>query len=533
MTSPTPPPKGGASRGVLIGLAVVAIVAAVAGAFVLGRRSAPGSGAGDAPAAKTPGGSGGTISASVSSGGVTVEGLPPPPVEPVKLRVGSEKPRPAFWVDVYAPGKVRAALVENAWVREEMKRPLGQGFVGGWAAFLGSSGEDLQAEFKGAVFNVVAGQLLDVPFRAVWFTSNVRAGTPALVVPRPGAKALAAFEAMDNVARRTEAFAEHCPGGGSGPEGGLQLSRWLVAEQALWAGLGDDRLVLGRHPSVVVQGLCMDDAPLAAPAGVDVEVGFAPEPLGREVQALAHVLGLGADTRLQFAVEGTRLVGRGIAGKLQGEPRLDSAPLSEELLRLVPEETPVLLALQLKLPEQLNAESLRAWWSDTPYQGPTRTRQVALAWTPRGDAALPQELALLWSRTEDAVALRSIFSGNNSLWRGDVCGHHVLASTEEVLTRVRRACEGKAPNMLNAAASVVRGLREPVSVAFGVNTGRLLSLLTADGYLSERPVDARRPMPRAAPPEIEAARRELEALPYMGFRGTVKGDSLVPGGFGS
>jgi hypothetical protein len=245
------------------------------------------------------------------------------------------------------------------------------------------------------------------------------------------------------------------------------------------------------------------------------------------------VVGLGPDTRLQFAVEGTRLVGRGIAGALQGEPRLDSAPLSDDLLKLVPEETPVLLALQLKLPEQLSAESLKAYWEGKGSKGPTRTRQVALAWTPRGDAALPQEVALLWGRTEDAVALQGIFNGNNGLWRGDACKHHVLASTEDVLNRMRRACEGKVPNMLNAAGPVVQGLREPTSVSFGVHTGKLLSLLTADGYLSEQQVDAKKPLPRAAPPEIEAARRELEALPYVGLRGTVQGGSLVPGGFGS
>src|SRR5690606_37780670 len=139
--------------------------------------------------------------------------------------------------------------------------------------------------------------------------------------------------------------------------------------------------------------------------------------------------------------------------------------------------------------------SLKAYWAGKPYKGATRTRQVALAWTPRGDASLPQEVALLWGRTEDAVALQSILSGPNSLWRGDACGHHVLASTEEVLNRLRRAFEGKVPNMLNAAGPVVQGLREPASVAFGLNTGKLLSLLTADGYLSEQQVGVKKPLP--------------------------------------
>ena len=88
-------------------------------------------------------------------------------------------------------------------------------------------------------------------------------------------------------------------------------------------------------------------------------------------------------------------------------------------------------------------------------------------------------------------------------------------------------------NLLNAAGPVVTGLRAPASVVFGINTGRLLSGLAMDGYTSEARVDRSAPLPKAAPPEVEAARRDLESLPYLGLRGTVKGDALVPGGFGT
>jgi hypothetical protein len=71
-------------------------------------------------------------------------------------------------------------------------------------------------------------------------------------------------------------------------------------------------------------------------------------------------------------------------------------------------------------------------------------------------------------------------------------------------------------------------------VSFGINTGRLLGTLMADGYGSQLPpVDPKKPQPRTMPPEIEAARRDLETLPYIGLRGTVDGNKLVPGGFGS
>ncbi|HYO68106.1 MAG TPA: hypothetical protein VEU33_18710, partial [Archangium sp.] len=163
-----------------------------------------------------------------------------------------------------------------------------------------------------------------------------------------------------------------------------------------------------------------------------------------------------------------------------------------------------------------------------------RTRQVAMVWTPRGDPALPTEVALLWGRPEDAAALGQLFSGPNKMESATLCGHHVMASTPDVLARLRKACEGKGPNLLNAAAPVVQGLRAPGSVSFGVNTGRLLGMLMADGYWSQvTQADSSKPQPRAAPPEIEAARRDLETLPYVGLRGTVDGNRLVPGGFGS
>jgi hypothetical protein len=368
----------------------------------------------------------------------------------------------------------------------------------------------------------------------VWFSGENRAGTPAVIVPKPSEAAVAAYESMNSVAQRNGMTASSCPGGEvQAPEGGFVLNRWLVAEQALWAGSREGRLVFARHPAVVLSGLCAEELALEAPEGVDLEVGFAPDPLGREVQLLTHVLGVGAGVRMQFAVEGNRLVGRGIAGALEGEPRLDSAPLSDDLLRLVPEETPVLLALQLKLPEKLDRQSLKEFWSEEGYKGPTLTRQVAVVWTPRGDDNLPTEVALLWGRPEDAAALAEIFSGGNKLESAALCKHQVLASNQDVLGRLRKACEGKMPNMLNAAGPVVQGLRAPGSVAFGLNTGRLVGMLLSDGYWSEHPASTHKPLPRTAPPEIEEARRDLETLPYIGLRGTVQGDSLVPGGFGS
>ena len=171
-----------------------------------------------------------------------------------------------------------------------------------------------------------------------------------------------------------------------------------------------------RQPGGGAAGPVREPSELEAPAGVDVELGFDTEALGREAQFLTHALGLANGTRLQFAVEGNRLVARGIAGPLMDKVRLDAAPLSDDLLKLVPAETPVLLALQLKLPESLDAAKTLKRVLEGRGPGPVRTRQMALVWTPRGDAGLGHEFALLWGRAEDAAALQSMFPAAATGW---------------------------------------------------------------------------------------------------------------------
>ncbi len=526
-----PPPDKGPPKSLLIGIISVLVGGAVAGAFVLGRRSA------SSEETETPiVSSSGAVSRAprIPSAGVTVQGLPPPPA-PRPLYV-SEQGTPAVWVDVHAPARVRQALLENRWLQEQFGKPLGQGFASSWAAFFGSTGEDLKASFKGAVFDVVAGQLLDAPFRALWFVGAGNSKAPVFIVPKPSGAASAAFTAMEQVGRRGGFTANACPSGASSavsvPQGGFTISRWLIAEQSLYAAHTEDRLVVARQPELVLRGLCAGPLKLSAPKGVHVELGFNNQMLGREMAFLSHALSLENGTRLQFAAEGNRLVARGITGPLMDKVRLDTAPLSDDLLKLVPADMPVLLALQLKLPESLEASKIKAYWGGQD-AGPVRTRQVALVWMPRGDADLEHELAILWGRTQDGPALENIFNGCNSLVQATLCEHQVLASTQEMLERLRKTCAGQGPNLLNAAGPVVAGLRAPGSVTIGVNTGQLFSQLLADGYWSEQQFGRGRPVSDAAPEEIEDARRDLETLPYVGLRGTVQGDSLVPGGFGS
>lgn len=533
MTSPVspPPPAGGGGKGpsstariALIGALVVGVGV---GAFVIGRKSG-GGGSGPAFSSGEPKGP--------PSAGASVEGMPEVPSEPTLMEVPGSAASPAIWVDVHAPAKVRDALARNAWLKAQWDKPLGQGFTSGWAAFLGSTGTDLKASFKGAVLDVVAGPLLDTPFRTVWFNGDARVGTPAVIVPKASKASRAAWDALDAVAKRGELRATSCPGGTTEPPpgDGFHLSRWLVAEQTLWAARTEDRLVLSRHPVVVLQALCGPLPELDAEDGVDVEVGFDPDAYGREAQLFTHVLGLGADARLQLGVDGDRLVARGIAGKLRPDAMAnDGRPLSDDLLKLVPEDTPVLFAFQLTLPESLEPAKLKAFWAHEG-QPRTRARQVALVWTPRGSASMEPELALLWGDAQDAEGLAALFSGGaRTLVRATLCKHVVLATSQAEVERLQKACDGRAPNMLNAAGPVVTGLRAPSTVVLGVNTGRLFSGLAVDGYTSEARVDRASPLPRALPPEIEAARRDLEALPYLGFRGRVQGYVMLSEGFGT
>lgn len=459
------------------------------------------------------------------------DSMPPAPTAPVELEVPEEKTEPGVWVDVKHPDRVRAALFSNEWLQATLKHPLGMGFAGPWAAFLGSKGEDLKASFSGTVLSVFAEQLLASPFQVVWFSGEGRAGPPVLIVRDPPSGAQATFAALDKVARRGVLTAARCPGesGGDSDEQ-HEVARWLLAEHAVYAASAPGRLVLGRHPLGVLQGLCAE-LPAPSASDADLEVAVATERLGRDAQALTHALGLEKVLRLQLAADKATFVPRGLLAAVAQPGRLAAAPLSDDLLRAIPEDIPVLLTLQLKLPAALSAESLKRFWSGG--QEETITRQVAVLWSPRGDANLPTEVAVLWSRAEDAAALQGIFHGGNTLVARSVCKQQAFASTEELMKRLEAACAGKSPSALAAAPAVLAGLRASSSLALGINLGRLLPQLTLDGYWSETGVSLQAPLPRAAPPEIEQARSDLSLLPFIGFSGSAQEGTWVPGGFRS
>ena len=70
-------------------------------------------------------------------------------------------------------------------------------------------------------------------------------------------------------------------------------------------------------------------------------------------------------------------------------------------------------------------------------------------------------------------------------------------------------------------------MKQPVSIGVGLNAGVILSRLLGEAYAAD-PDAAKRQAP-----EIDSARRLLEELPFLGFRGAAQGQALVPGGFRS
>lgn len=447
----------------------------------------------------------------------------------VRLEVSEAPPEPSVWIDVHSPGPALEALRRNAWIQRALAEPLGQGFAAGWSAFLSTEGKDMGGAFEGRVLDLVAGRLLAQPFRVVTYAGADATGTPALVVAAPSSEARGAFGLLETVARNGTFEAKRCPGpapaSGAPTPAPIAVSRWLVAEHALYGALREDRLVLARHPLAVVQALCALPPDVPRAEGVDLSVSFARTGLGREAQLFAALLGVGPVPRLAFALEGDALVPRGIVGALDAPGRLEGAAPPEALLKLLPAGSGVVLLATLRLPVPLDRRSLAAHLGGR-WSGGTAPRTLAVVWNPSGRRDRPPEVAILWPE-RDRRLLDDAFSGPNRLVRRRACGHEILASTAEIATAAERACAGKGPSLLSAAPPVVEGIRAPLSIGLGVDVGGVLSRLVADAWRAEKGEKA----PPA--PELEAARRLLEELPFMGLRGVAKGDALVPGGFRS
>jgi len=476
-----------------------------------------------------------------SAEGSTVSGVPVQTAI-VELPAPSSVYQPAFWVDVLQPKTVHQAVKDNQWVRETTQQPVGRGFLGPWAVFFGTRGQDIKARFSGLVVDLFSDALLADPYRVLWLTGERSAHVPVVVVPEASDGALAALGTLVAAAGQggfspqgcdvgSGASGEALPDGGArGAAAGLDtIHRLVLGDQSLFVARAGKRLVLSMRPHAVLLGLCLDPIELK-PQGNAVELGVALNQNGRALQSLASILGLGAEARLALGLEGTAFTPKGIVGELHKPGRLAAAALDESMLKLVPEPTTVFFSFALALPATLEASLLKAQLAGEPVKGTPVPRQLAVLWNPRGDAELTSEVAVIWSRLEDEPFLDSMLSKAHPLLHRRLCGHLVLASSASLLKAMEASCSGGSPSVLSAAPAVAKGLKVPSSLGVNVDLGGLLSRLLLDGFAS----DGSTRSAKVTPPEIEAAKKQLEALPFLHWHAVVddKGQ-LVPGGFRS
>ncbi|HET6436536.1 MAG TPA: hypothetical protein VFG59_00640 [Anaeromyxobacter sp.] len=438
----------------------------------------------------------------------------------VQTLPGGGKGTPAFYLDVYSPAALWKAARESVWLRKATAEPLGQGFAVGWSAFLGTHGTDLAGAFEGTVLDQVTSRLLSDPFRVLFQGYTEATGTPAVLVPRASSTARAAFELLDRAARRGEYAFGGCAGS---PEGTLRISRWLIADHAVFAARRGQELALSRNPVAVAQALCSDLKPMAASRGVDLSITVRRDGFGHESELGAALLGLPEETTFLFGLEEGRLLPRGISGRLEitASPRLGSAAPSEDLLKLVPGDAGLVLLATLNLPDALDRQTLKQHLEGS-YGGQRLPRTVALVFNP---APGRTEVALIWPE-RDAQALGDAFTGPNRMVQRRACRHLLLASTPALAAALEQSCSGKAPSVLNGPKAVASGMRQPVSLGLYLNLGTASSRLLSADWTAEH---GKLP----APPEIQSAQRLLEELPFLGLCGVVEDGVLTPGGFRS
>lgn len=479
-------------------------------------------------------------SEAASAEGSTVSGAPDQTAI-VELPAPSAVYETAFWLDVLKPKPVHQALTQNPWVTETARQPVGRGFLGPWAVFFGTRGQDTKTRFDGLVLELFTGALLGNPYRVLWLTGEKSAHVPLVVVPEASDSALAALSTLVAAAGQggfapegCQAEAEAEAGTTARPKADLDtIHRLVLGNQALFVARAGKRLVVSMRPHAVLLGLCLEPIVLEAGANA-VELGVALNQNGRALQGLATVLGLGPQATLALGLDGAAFVPRGLVAELKSPGRLAAGALEESMLKLVPEPTSVFFTFALSLPERLDASMLKAQISGAATKAPLVRRQLAVLWNPRGDAERSSEVAVIWSRLEDEPFLESILSKSHPLLQKRLCGHVVLASTPRLLNNLEATCSGSSPSVLSAAPLVAKGLKEPSSVGVSVNLGAMLSQLLLDGFTSDPA--SRRPAGSQAtpPPEIEAARRQLEALPFLHWRAVVDDKGrLIPEGFRS
>ncbi len=439
-----------------------------------------------------------------------------PPTSRISWKSLSQSPVPLVWLEINSVTKVRQAVLSNQWLQQVMQEPLGRGFAGSWYGFLGTKGKDIRAQFKETVATVIFDRLLADPLQLIWFSGNKSSGTPALVIPSPGTSAKAAYSALD-AAATSQILSSSCVHKKQKQD--LEIKRWLLGEHALYAAKHSHKIILSRSPVAVLQAACVSLPSIVPSSQSDVSLVVQTQVDKRELQSLATLLGIGKTIRLEMVLQNNSLVAKGIRAPLTKPDRLGLASLPESMLGAIPVNIPVVLTLQLQLPKSLSLKNLKAYFKGTNSPSEQETRQIAILWTPHGDNR-NSEIAILWSKPEDAKELRKIFSGPNAMVPKLVGRHLVMVSTSSLEKEIQNASIGKIPSLLNADRIIVSRLKTRASVGFFLQPGPLLSNLVREGF----PGNTTESMPG----EIDAAQRRLQELDSWGFFGAVKNELLVP-----
>jgi hypothetical protein len=446
----------------------------------------------------------------------------------------------SVWIDIAKPAVLKTVLRENAWLKRVGEAPLGRGFLGEWAGLLGTASDDVGLEklSQGAIADLLTDKVFVQPVRVTFF-EGWGGAAPVLSVTRPDAAVSTTYAAMTLGLERGGYTVDGCIGEPPAPTdtdadgkrvknpSEIVISRLVVADKVVFAANTRGRLAFSVDARSLWNALCAPLPDVAARADADVVIAMAPAQVGRDAHALFGLLGLSDTVSLAMKVDGQRLIPVGIEGALKNATRLDSTPISDDTWALVPEDVPVVVGVNVRLPTALSTESLKKFYETG--EGQTSTRQIVFVWQPHGDNQAPTDVAVIWSDPNDRAALETMFSGPNPMTIRSVCGRVVASSTTSLLSRIEGACSKAAPSVVFAEPAIKAGLEKGWSVGVIVDMGRLGAELMSDGYRTAVAKDPK----KAPPPEIEQAKVLLRELPRMGFVGEKVESALRPRGFSS
>lgn len=432
--------------------------------------------------------------------------MPRPDVrEPVALTLPANPLKLAVRIDVDKPDAWLAWFEKNA--QPLVDSPLGQGFIGSWAGWFGSKGEELGKTFKGTLAKHLIDRVLQQPVSLALFTGDSSPAVPALVIGSPTGGARATLTALDELLNNQEVTAPSCEGGAP-----TSIHRWLVAGQGMYFAANDTRAVLASKPLAVWSALCAADAFAPSKEGVlDVTVRAAG--FSREAQMFAKLAGIGSEALvLSLKLDGDRLVPVGLKGDFD-EKRGTQVAFSEAHWRTIPESAPVVASVALKLPDALEDDSLAEFLKDR--KGTTVNRAVSLVWWPSGEG---HDVAIVWTSgaAGDEAYLKRTFDGASDV--AVVCDQIVITTAPSRMQAMRDACGKKQPALADAGAAALEAVKGDTSAAVSLHAGHFLSQALLDS------------VSRTPAKEISDAAAQIDALPRLWFSGVGKAQALLPKG---